>query len=1666
MQTVSDLFKSKIKEASREFECKITIGDNIYTNEDLVDMKIANGIPGDGFMIGATPSATLDLTLLNRGDTIYSTNQIRLEIGLNTGSKIEYVLMGLFNIDEVEKTDYTVKFTAYDNMIKFEAAYFSALGDKPTIQQVVNELASKTGVKFTGSLPSYTVKKLEGFTCREILGYVASLCGGNAIITRDGKFTIITPKEVGYTISPDNYFPPFNLEEVKYKVGKLSCQVGEKVLSKGSLGTDSMELQFENPWITATILTDIYNKLNGFNYLGYSLKWQGDISLDIGDIVSVTDIRGVVRKLPILNQELNYIGGLTSTISARGETKNKNSFNSSGSMSNKLNRVVTEVAIVNKAFIDYANINDANIKNLQAETAKIHNLEVETANINNILAGNIGSGSVQTIHLTGKNVVIDNAVIKSAMIDSLDLSKLNAGAISTNKFRITSDNGGIEIVGATQQFKDENNKVRIQMGQDTQGNFNFILRGADGTTTLIDHTGIKEKAIADDLIKSNMVAADAIGEKQINYSSLITGLNKDDNTSLIKASKVAIDLTGQSLEVAFSSLKSNLDNMEIGGVNLFVKKTATKNKYLNSLGVEVDETHWFYTDYIDVEGMKNIIASGYVNLGSAPSTCFYNSNKEFVSGLSNEGQSLSSLLTIPEGISYIRFSCDIRGFETLKLEQGTKSTVYSPSPEDIDQVTQSLQTQINANIKGIETLVKDTTIKQDGNTVKLQDFYTTFKQTSESVGVKLSSLESVGFAVVNLQRVSGGKYRDDSIESWKVASSAIDDYFKDKGGALFKDAYVIRVNAPGSAPTVYSKYPIAVQSGEKYTISLEYGSSGTGFNARLSRIALQINSSMTDEDSWTTREHIELPATNGIWTRKSHTFTVDDTTKRIRLVFQASSSNSAYALYFDKIMVTKGDRVYDWRPSEEDVQESFKANEASIEATNKELAFKVTQSEIDNSINAIEIGSTNLLRNTGIEKDTSYFSLATGVTRDTSVKCLGTNTFKYDVTGLTADAWKSANPTTVDVVEGEQYSASGYINIANDEINNTANFVLEIQWFNASGNRVLVSNTIIDQSIRNKWQLIKCEGKAAPVGAVKANCRIWVQRNGMCWVGRLQLEKGTKCSDWSSSPEDVENKIDAINIGSRNLLLESNRAINTSEYNTAVYRFGNEKLAEEEEFVLQIKGQLPTEKTSWDIYNSGGMVKVLSIKESAKGTDGVYRVKGKWRIKSGTTTAGNTSMYIYAIPSSVTAISTIEWVKLERGNKATDYTLAPEDMEQRVNSVEQKITATAITTTITEAINAGTNSFTTMQFVLDKNGATIKNGALRILNNAGTEVLKGDVDGNLIINGLFKQYTSSGIPSIAIQNNMIEIYDWDPPSHKPENKIGGICSVNGTYGSYGRRASVAVYGDINHALILGWDSLNDSIHPAITIDKPEVVSKLQPVTLWENMSIADTAKFDFLGKDNNGGTTRQGQIWISSSQDFIITSNFLNRSGTVKLASYKDASSSAYTSLSANPTGVRIHGALTIDGGKARAVKTMYGTTTLNAVESADALFEDCGEGVVGEDGVCYIYIDPILLDTINTKCNYQVFVQAYGEGNVYPVERTETYFIVKGTSGLKFGWRLTAKQRGYENYRLEMIDYENPEQDYLDSLREEEIFKEDINYEELGYAYLENYEKELLANG
>lgn len=776
--------------------------------------------PSDGFMIGATTSQILDLTLLNKGDMVYGTSTIKVEIGLKIGNTIEYIPMGIYNIDDIEKTDYTIKITAFDNMMKFERNFTTTLGDTLTLQQVASELTRITGVQFTGNLPAYTVKKLEGFSCREVLGYVASVCGGNAIITRDGKFTIVTPKDNSYSIGTSNYFD-YKREETKYKIGKISCQSGEEILSKGSIGVDSMELQFENPWVNNTILTDIYTKLNGFEYLGYSMKWQGDPSLDVGDIVTITDKKGVLRKHPILSQKFTYTGGLTAEIGAKGENKNKNEFSGSGPSAKKVERVVMELALINKALIDVAYIGDLTAGNIKFDTASGTIMDLQT-----LLAKFVTGENGQYLNLTSSNVVIANAVIKDAMIDSLSLNKLKTGTINTNNINLASADGGLSIVGPTMQFKDKSNRVRLQLGQDTSGNFSFILRGTDGTTTLIDHTGIKEKAIADKLIKSNMVADGAIGEQQINYSSLVTGLNKDTNTQLIKASKVAIDLTGQSLEVSFNSLKSNVDNMEIGGRNL--QGNADFNKPLSGT--------WRYdAQFMSIN--EEILCDGYKTVkilrtnATTTSTRYLYTGGGVIPAKYGEEFTMSFMYYIPEDVSQeidgifqagVWFYKDrnagagstrknleneivkgkwikvvvtgkakdvdtksvafVIGFDKNcevyiskpKLERGNKATDFTVAPEDIEEKIESNTTAISIAQGKIEGLIKESSITK-GDVTTLKDNYTSIKATVDGINTTVAShTSSIGTLNNNVSTIQSSITQLNNQITQKVEQTDID----------------------------------------------------------------------------------------------------------------------------------------------------------------------------------------------------------------------------------------------------------------------------------------------------------------------------------------------------------------------------------------------------------------------------------------------------------------------------------------------------------------------------------------------------------------------------------------------------------------------------------------------------------------------------------------------------------------------------------------------------------------------------------------------------------------------------------------------------------------------------------------------------------------------------
>lgn len=140
------------------------------------------------------------------------------------------------------------------------------------------------------------------------------------------------------------------------------------------------------------------------------------------------------------------------------------------------------------------------------------------------------------------------------------------------------------------------------------------------------------------------------------------------------------------LEVSATyATKNDINNLQIGGVNRFIKSTATTNKYITATGTITDGgNYWDLTDYINVSKWTHYIASGWTNLGNAPATCFYDSNKKFISGVAGNNTSARYSLPIPTGAAYMRFSYAHVDTDKLKIEKGTKATDYSPAPEDVN----------------------------------------------------------------------------------------------------------------------------------------------------------------------------------------------------------------------------------------------------------------------------------------------------------------------------------------------------------------------------------------------------------------------------------------------------------------------------------------------------------------------------------------------------------------------------------------------------------------------------------------------------------------------------------------------------------------------------------------------------------------------------------------------------------------------------------------------------------------------------------------------------------------------------------------------------------------------------------------------------------------------
>lgn len=572
-------------------------------NQTLNEFKYSNIInPNNSISIGNTCSSSVTFSIYNPEITLEN-KDITIFEGVKGNSGIEYAQIGIFTVTKEESNGEYTKYTAYDKMYKAEKGYFSELTYPSTDKAILEEICTKLGIQLATSITNtHTITaKPQGYTMREMIGYMATLQGCNAAINSDGNLEIKWYKDSGYVLDGHQYYQQgvtFTTSK-DFTIRKLTCnntKSGDSKTSEITAGDGTTGLSFANPFMTQANLNEIYNKIGGFQFRPLTVKFLGDWRLEVGDIITVNK-GGVDYKVPIMQIEHECDGGLMDTVTSIGQSDTENSNIASGPITKQMERYYADLVLINKAVIENADITKANIENLKAHQAYIDQLKANkieavtativtlTANKATINEANIAKLQADYAHVgvlnadvadiktlmfgsaTGKSLttefanavvsVIGNAQIKDAMIDSIAASKITALDLNTTKFKVHSENGMSYWQDNTIIIKDTD-RIRVQIGKDANSDYNMYVWDKAGNL-MFDALGLTEKGVTRKVVRDDIVQDNAnINASKLDIETLFNVIN-DDNTHTLKSNKIYLDNEGQTLNVIMQAIKTGAD---------------------------------------------------------------------------------------------------------------------------------------------------------------------------------------------------------------------------------------------------------------------------------------------------------------------------------------------------------------------------------------------------------------------------------------------------------------------------------------------------------------------------------------------------------------------------------------------------------------------------------------------------------------------------------------------------------------------------------------------------------------------------------------------------------------------------------------------------------------------------------------------------------------------------------------------------------------------------------------------------------------------------------------------------------------------------------------------------------------------------------------------------
>lgn len=344
----------------------------------------------------------------------------------------------------------------------------------------------------------------------------------------------------------------------------------------------------------------------------------------------------------------------------------------------------------------------------------------------------------------------------------------------------------------------------------------------------------------------------------------------------------------------------------------------------------------------------------------------------------------------------------------------------------------------------------------------------------------------------------------------------------------------------------------------------------------------------------------------------------------------------------------------------------------------------------------------------------------------------------------------------------------------------------------------------------------------------------------------------------------------------------------------------------------------------------------------------------------------------------------------------------------------------------------------------------------RLTNNGAAQGLFLK-DGKLYLNFSYAQGGTLKLGGVNNGNGQAEVYDSSGNKIGSWNKDGFNLQKGSIYGTQIHLESQNDYiqGTVNGneavKISTGGVKVDSTANWGLGVTRKEYIFEMNPY-VFPGVRLLDRSTGAGIGSTWTSG--HFGMCYTDDLSGYSSVTDSLSNYGVYMKAGKEDANGGFYAIGNGLGKGSRVTAeGIYTSGTKNRIVDTEnYGQRLQYCYEMPSPFFGDIGEAETDENGLCYVQIDDIFGETVLRNDKYNVFLQKEGCGDLWIEEKTADYFLVKGTPNLSFSWELKAKQADYTLERLEKNETPYEKEPELD-------------YSEIGYqTYIDYVESKIIA--